>query len=132
MWIWITFKYKTGNTTVRQHGVSIALKWLFASIRNFGGTPPPEDKTRQEIWNLDIGKICDKKQHFNKFANGKNHKSCWWCGNSIHILCHSEAFSIWSWKLECLFLRYNFAINLRRCTHTQYNQSSMHLPFATT
>lgn len=45
----ITFKHKTGNTTVRHRGVAIVLKWLFASFRNFGGTPPPEDKTRQDI-----------------------------------------------------------------------------------
>ena len=67
----ITFKHKTGNTTVRHRGVAIALKWMFASIRNFGGTLPPEDRTRQEIRNLDIGMICDKKQHFNKYANGQ-------------------------------------------------------------
>ena len=69
MWVQITFKYKTGNSTVRQRGVTIALTWLLASIRNFCGIPPPEDKTRQEIWNLDIGMICDQKR--DKFANGK-------------------------------------------------------------
>lgn len=63
----VTFKVNS----VRHRGAAVALKWLFATIRNFGETPPPEDKTRQEIRTLDIGLIGDKKQYFNKYANGK-------------------------------------------------------------
>ena len=63
----VTFKLNS----VRHRGAAVALKWLFATIRNFGGTPPPEDKTRQEIRTLDIGLVGDKKQYFNKYANGK-------------------------------------------------------------
>lgn len=57
--------------SVRHRGAAVALKWLFATIRNFGGTRSPEDKTRQEIRTLDIGLVGDKKQYFNKYANGK-------------------------------------------------------------
>lgn len=49
--------------------VAIALKWLFVTIRNFGGIPPPEDKVRQELCTPDIGVIINKKQHLEKYAN---------------------------------------------------------------
>lgn len=46
----VTFRLKApGNITVSS--VAIALKWLFVTIRNFGGIPPPEEKyaNRQQI-----------------------------------------------------------------------------------
>ena len=39
-------------------------------VRKYGGTPPPEERVRQEIKTLSLGDISDKKQFFNKHANG--------------------------------------------------------------
>ena len=96
----VTFKLNS----VRHRGAAVALKWLFATIRNFGGTPPPEDKTRQEIRTLDIGLVGDKKQYFNKYANGKKisraaggveiqSKSC--------VTVKHSAFGANSWEVFC-------------------------------
>lgn len=99
----VTFKHETGKTTTKHgRGVAIALKWLFATIRNFGGTPPPKDKARQEIRNLEIGMISDKKQHFNKYADGQKisrgaggveiqSKSC--------VIIKHSAFGVKSWNV---------------------------------
>ena len=64
----INFKTDDGNSKV--NGVAVALKWLFALIRDNGKSAPPENRVRQEIRALDIGTVKDKKQFFNKYANG--------------------------------------------------------------
>ena len=43
-----------------------------AIIRNFVGTSPPEEKTRQQIQNLKIEMIGEKKQCFNNMQMAKN------------------------------------------------------------
>ena len=64
----VTFKSKGDGS--RHRGVAVALKWLFCLVRKYGGTPPPEERVRQEIKSLCLGDISDKKQFFNKHPNG--------------------------------------------------------------
>lgn len=65
----VTFKSK-GEGGSRHRGVAVALKWLFSLVWKYGGTPPPEERVRQEIKTLSLGDISDKKQFFNKHPNG--------------------------------------------------------------
>ena len=65
----VTFKSK-GEGGSRHRGVAVALKWLFSLVGKYGGTPPPEEKVRQEIKTLSLGEVSDKKQFFNEHPNG--------------------------------------------------------------
>ena len=65
----VTFKSK-GEGGSRHRGVAVALKWLFSLVRKYGGTPPPEERVRQEIKTLSLGDVSDKKQFFSKHPNG--------------------------------------------------------------
>ena len=67
-----SISYKPDDGAPKVNGVAVALKWLFALISDNGNTPPPEDRVRQEIRALNIGTTRDKKQFFNKCANGNS------------------------------------------------------------
>lgn len=99
----VNFTIKTGNTPVKQKGVAIALRWLLPLVRNYGGTPPPEDRIRQEIQNLEIGDTKDRKQHFNRFANGSKITRASGQGvetNSLTcVVVHYAAFNQESWNI---------------------------------
>ena len=66
----VSFRMKANTERHMYSGVAVALKWLLPLIKQFGGTHPPEDRVRQEIRTLSIGDASDKKQYFNKFADG--------------------------------------------------------------
>jgi hypothetical protein len=62
--------FKQNDSEPKVKGVAVALKWLFALISDNGMAPPSEGHVRQEIRALEIGIAKDKKQFFNKYANG--------------------------------------------------------------
>ena len=70
----VSFRMKANTEQGMYSGVAVASKWLLPLIlpllRKFGETHPLEDRMRQEIRTLTIGNTSDKKQYFNKFANG--------------------------------------------------------------
>ena len=64
----VTFKSK-GVSGSRHHEVAVALKWLFAWVRKYGGTSPLKERVRQELKTRSLGDISDKNQFFNKHPN---------------------------------------------------------------
>ena len=63
--------FSSGSSAVKVRGVAIALKWLCALIKQHGYPTPHEEAIRQDINALGIGVTSNKKQYFNKHANGQ-------------------------------------------------------------
>ncbi len=63
--------FSSGSPAVKVRGIAIALKWLCALIKQNGYPSPPEEVIRQDINALGIGVTSNKKQYFNKYANGQ-------------------------------------------------------------
>ena len=63
--------FTSGSSIGKIRGIAIALKWLYGLIKQSGNVPPPEELIRQEIEMLGIGETGNKKQYFNKSADGQ-------------------------------------------------------------
>ena len=65
----ITFSSPSSTQKVR--GFAVSLKWLCGLVRNSGNIPPREEPVRREIESFEVGAIGNKKQYFNKNADGQ-------------------------------------------------------------
>ena len=65
----ITFLSPSSSEKVR--GFAVSLKWLCGLVRNSGNIPPREEPIRREIEAFGVGAIGNKKQYFNKNADGQ-------------------------------------------------------------
>ncbi|CAB4017459.1 Hypothetical predicted protein, partial [Paramuricea clavata] len=95
--------FKQNDSEPKVKGEAVALKWLFALISDNGMAPPSEGHVRQEIHALEIGIAKDKKQFFNKYANG-NKISRSLDGVEVQSKMRGDkAFSVLSRKLGNIF-----------------------------
>jgi hypothetical protein len=118
-------KDATRNIAIKHNGVAVALKWLCSLVKQFGGTHPPEGRVRQEIRMLNIGDISDRKQHFNKYANGKKISRGQGGVETSSMTCvfvKHDAFGCESWNI--------FAKGIRKGNHTIFKKTKFYYSFA--
>ena len=68
---YVTF---ASNDGAKHIGVAVALKWLSAFMNKGGKDSPSEERVKQEIKHLAIGEVGQKRQYFNKYADGQEIK----------------------------------------------------------
>ena len=85
--------FSSTSSTGKIRGVAVALKWLYGLLKQSGTVPPPEELIKREIETLGIGETGNKKQYFNKSANG-------------HTICRgAEGVEVVSRK--CIFIKHS-------------------------